>query len=97
MTCSDCIKASLYAQHPQCNPACLYCGVRILQLLGRLNITNAECTRRRRLMLEVWLKQDHSEAVIRSLVPGPLCVGLAKTAASDAPTPSKSRSAGPKS
>ncbi len=97
MTCSDCIKASVNVPYRQCNPSCLWCGVRMLQLIGKLNISNADCSRLRRAELAVWLSHGHNEAVIRSLVPGPLCLGPVKTVASAGQPRSKPLSAGPKS
>ena len=94
MTCSDCTKARSYSQHAQFNPACLFCGVRMIQHLGTMTMSNADRTRRRRAMLEVWVNQGHSEEVIRSMVPGPLCLGPVKTEAFDAPIRSKLHSAG---
>lgn len=71
------------------NPACLHCGARLIQYLGRLPIPASECRQRRQAMLALWLKQGHSEAVIRELVKGPLPIGPAKATACDSPTPAK--------
>lgn len=96
MTCKDCNNAAVNVPYRVCNPTCLWCGVRMLQLIGRLNISNADCSRLRRAELAVWLSHGHNEAQIRSLVNGPLCVGPVKTEAYASPKRSKSRSAGPK-
>lgn len=85
------------------NPACLHCGARLIQSLGRLPIPASECRQRRQAMLAHWLKHGHSEAEIRALVKGPLAVqpkaseaGPAGATACDSPTPAKRPSRGRK-
>ena len=72
--CPCCQTARLYPPHHHYNPACLYCGARIIQHLGTLPIPQSECTRRRRNELAIWLEHGHSEAQIRALVDGPLAL-----------------------
>ena len=78
------------------NPACLHCGARLIQSLGRLPIPASECRQRRQAALALWLRHGHNEAVIRELVKGPLPIGPEKATACDSPTPAKPRSRGAK-
>ena len=72
--CNCCQAARLYPQHNQFNPACLYCGARIIQHLGTLQIPQSDCTRRRRDALATWVAHGHNEAQIRALASGPLAL-----------------------
>lgn len=65
--CNCCQAARLYPAHNQFNPACLYCGARILQHLGTLAIPPSECRNRRRNELAIWVAHGHSEAQLREL------------------------------
>ena len=105
--CKNCDIARWFPEHRLFNPACLYCGVRLIQSLGRLPIPASECRDRRRAALALWLKQGHSEAVIRELVKGPLAIqpkdaptspqtGPAGATACDSQTPPKRPSRGRK-
>ena len=76
------------------NPACLHCGARLIQSLGRLPIPASECRQRRQAMLALWLKHGHSEAVIRELVKGSLAIGPEKATVCDSPTQAKPSSRG---
>ena len=60
------------------NPACLFCGVRLIQRLGRLPISEQACKARRQAVLRDWLTFGHCEATMRAMVPGELCTGPAK-------------------
>lgn len=53
---------------------CVWCGARLIQKLGRLSVTQAEITQRRRAVLADWTKYGHSEQEIRELVRGPMAV-----------------------
>lgn len=75
MTCKCCQTASWFPEYRMFDPVCLHCGARLIQFLARLPIGQTECTQRRRAMLALWLKYDHSEAEIRRLVKGPLAIG----------------------
>jgi hypothetical protein len=57
------------------DPACICCGARIIQMLGNMPLTQADCRARRRAQLAAWVEQGHDEAEIRRLVAGPWCVG----------------------
>lgn len=54
--------------------ACLWCGARLIQRLGKLRVTNAEITQRRRAVLADWVGYGHKETEIRDLVPGPMAL-----------------------
>ncbi len=73
--CPDCTKAQTNPQHRLFNPACLYCGARIIQHLGTLPISTSEIATRRRTNLADWVAHGHSEAQIRALAKGALCTG----------------------
>ena len=80
--CTDCKAASetsgLWAQH---NPACLHCGARLIQRLGKLRTpTSEQITARRKAVLADWIAHGHSELQIRALVKGPLAVAESKGA-----------------
>lgn len=89
MTCKNCDIARWFPEHRMFDPACLHCGARLIQYLGRLPIPASECRQRRQAMLALWLKQGHSEAVIRELVKGPLAI-----CPKDAPTSPQTGPAG---
>lgn len=75
MICKNCQVAKGFNGYRLFNPACLYCGARVIQLLGGLPIRATECSQRRRAMLEVWVEYGHPEAKIRELAAGKLCIG----------------------
>jgi len=80
MTCSDCKAASetsgLWPQH---NPACIFCGARLIQRLGKLRTPSSEqITARRKAVLAEWMAHGHSETQLRALVKGPLAVAEGK-------------------
>lgn len=85
MICDNCKVARDFPEYRLFNPACLYCGARMLQRLGRLSIPLSECTQRRREALAVWVKRGHSEPEIRRLYKGPPALQP------DAPKPKKKR------
>jgi len=74
MPCECCERARSFLDYRMFSPACLHCGARIIQLLGRMPIAQSECTRRRRENLADWVAWGHSEAEIRRLVKGPLAI-----------------------
>ncbi len=107
MTCKNCDIARGFPGYRMFNPACLHCGARLIQSLGLLPIPASECRDRRRAALALWLKQGHSEAVIRELVKGPLAIqpkdaptspqtGPAGATGCDSQTPAKRLSRGRK-
>lgn len=89
--CSDCQIAKTFAAHPLFNPACLYCGARIIQHLGTLPIASSEIATRRRANLADWVVQGHGEAEIRKLAKGALCTGPESTLVSEAQRKTKQR------
>lgn len=72
MTCTNCETARTFPEYRMFDPACLHCGARLIQLLGRLPIGASECTARRRNELAIWLHHGHQEADLRSLAKGPI-------------------------
>ena len=71
--CTSCAASrecnGLWAMH---DPLCLWCGARIIQVIGKLAIPQAEATARRKVQLAHWLEFGHSESAIREAVKGPL-------------------------
>lgn len=67
MTC-DCCKAAQEA--PAYNlycPACLWCGARLIQVLGTLPRPRDEIAERRRKVLADWGRYGHEESDLRRL------------------------------
>ncbi len=58
--------------HRMFNPACLHCGARLIQRLGKLPRPKDEITARRRQVLSDWMAQGHSESDLRRLAKGPV-------------------------
>lgn len=54
------------------NPACLHCGARLIQRLGKMQRPKDEITARRRKVLADWMAMGHSEADLRALAKGPV-------------------------
>lgn len=92
--CAQCHTATSFPAYRWFNPACLYCGARLIQHLGQLPIAASECKARRQTVLKDWLSYGHSEAELRELVKGPtaLSPGLDKAAVSALPPSVKPRS-----
>ena len=49
------------------DPACAFCGARLIQKIGRLQLSAKESTDRKRAVLADWLALGHSELQIRAL------------------------------
>lgn len=92
--CEQCHTAKSFPAYRWFNPACLYCGARLIQHLGQLPIAASECRARRQMVLKDWLSYGHSEAELRALVKGEsaLAPGPDKAAASASPPSVKPRS-----
>ena len=69
--CEQCHTATSFPTYRWFNPACLYCGARLIQHLGQLPIAASDCKARRQTVLKDWLSYGHSEAELRTLVQGP--------------------------
>ncbi len=67
MPCNCCSIARDFPTYKSFNPACIWCGARILVSLGLRGIGVTECRVRRTAMLKVWVDWGHSEAEIRQL------------------------------
>ena len=72
--CKPCQIAAEFPQYRMFCPSCLYCGARLIQLLGKQPMPEHECIQRRRQALADWMAHGHSEEVIRELVRGPLAI-----------------------
>jgi hypothetical protein len=53
------------------DPKCIYCGARLIQKIGKLQIAASEARDRRKAVLGDWCSYGHSEKAIRALVRGP--------------------------
>ena len=89
--CKPCTIALTFPEYRLFNPACLHCGVRIIQRLGKMPIPESECIQRRRNMLAVWVEHGHSESVIRDLVKGPMAIGPVQPLVQESQAPQKRR------
>lgn len=99
MICPRCQIATLCPGYQLFNPACLYCGARLIQTLGHLQIPREQIVQRRRAALASWVDYGHSEAQIRALAKGKLAIeptGPAEAAVSAVQTHSKPRSRTPR-
>lgn len=66
--CSDCAASRLCSGHHRYfSPACLYCGSRLIQAIGKVGSTGAEITQRRRVVLKDWMAMGHDEKELRQL------------------------------
>lgn len=54
------------------SPACLHCGARLIQALGKLDRPREEIAQRRRAVLADWMRYGHMEADLRQLAKGPV-------------------------
>ena len=69
----DCCNAAREAPaHAMFDPACLYCGARLIQRLGTLLGPKDEIVARRRQVLADWMAMGHSEIDLRRLAKGPV-------------------------
>jgi hypothetical protein len=70
VTCADCTATREAPMHRMFNPACVYCGARLIQRLGKLNRPREEITARRRQVLADWVAYGHAEDRLRLLAKG---------------------------
>jgi hypothetical protein len=69
--CDDCLAARETSGHWRMyDLKCIYCGARLIQKIGRLQIPRVVATQRRMAVLADWVAFGHSEAEIRGLVSG---------------------------
>jgi hypothetical protein len=98
MACTHCQQARETAgAHRFFSPTCLWCGARLIQAIGRLQIAVSQSVERRRKVLADWMAMGHAEQELRTLAKGPMPVepldfGRDKPAASAPQSPAKSRS-----
>lgn len=69
--CNNCKTAQEFRNHSMFDPACIFCGARLIQRIGKLPIAQSEAVLRRRAVLKDWVDWGHSEAKIRQLAKGP--------------------------
>lgn len=55
------------------DPACLWCGARLIRKLGAMSRPRAEITARRTNVLADWMALGHEEAELRRLAKLPAC------------------------
>ncbi len=72
--CDDCNATREAPAHRLFNPACLHCGARLIQQLGKLPRPRDEITARRRKVLADWVAYGHAEADLRELAKGALAL-----------------------
>lgn len=73
--CKDCASAQETHGHwKQCNPLCLFCGVRMIQFISRMQKPLLELAQAKRKWLDHWLTFGHDELEIRRLAKGSMCV-----------------------
>ena len=73
MRCTNCENASNWPGTVAARtytPACLWCGARLIQALGKLRQPREEIAERRRKVLADWMAHGHSEADLRELAKG---------------------------
>lgn len=96
MRCKCCHIAKTFPGYRMFCPSCLWCGARLIQALGQLEIPAAEISKRRRAVLEDWMSHGHDEQAIRTLVMGRTAIGPDRISECDGPTPKKPPSVGQK-
>lgn len=66
--CSDCEASRTCSGHYRLfSPACIHCGARLIQAIGKVGKTAAEITQRRRVVLADWMAMGHDEQELRAL------------------------------
>ena len=91
--CDCCNKAREWPEHPMFNPACIFCGARIIQRAPAYATGATECSTRRTANLRIWVDDfGHDELEIRRMVKGPLAIGPEKPVAAEPLNPGKPRS-----
>jgi hypothetical protein len=74
MSCQECSNARESSGYRIFDPLCLWCGVRLIQMLRTLDRPAAEIAKRQRVALADWEKQGHSREEMLALVGGPLAL-----------------------
>lgn len=92
--CEDCHAASQNLGYRIFNPACLWCGGRILATIQRLPKSPNERSTRCKAMLAAWMGYGHDEQLLRALAKEPCALqpqpgGQEKTEASGRQTRGK--------
>ncbi len=94
--CEDCAVAREHPLHRLFNPACLWCGARLIQHIRRLKGIRPtdELTARCKVVLKDWMAYGHAESELRALCDGPMAIqpiGQARTGESEPPKRGKRR------
>lgn len=94
--CDCCEAARSNAWHSLFDPACLWCGARLIQCIRRLKGIRPrdELTARCQVVIRDWVAYGHAESELRALCDGPMAVqpiGLASTGESEPPKRGKRR------
>lgn len=72
--CQCCAATREAPAHAWFDPACLHCGARLIQRLGKLARPKDEITARRRKVLADWMAMGHAEEDLRRLAKGPVAL-----------------------
>ena len=90
MTC-DCCKAAQEAPAYRLYcPTCLWCGARLIQVLGTLPRPREEIANRRRQVLADWMSYGHEESELRRLAKQKGCFAPSGPVESTESAPQKS-------
>jgi len=74
LMCDQCTIARVQPDYRLYNPACLWCGARIIQCATAWHQPAQTVAERRRHSLALWVAHGHSEEKIRALVKGSLAI-----------------------
>ena len=73
--CECCLAARVMTGHWRYYELhCAWCGARLIQRIGTLNVMPSEIKQRRQAVLKDWTAFGHSETELRALVRGPMAV-----------------------
>jgi hypothetical protein len=73
MACHECRRARESPAYPWFCPLCLWCGARLIQRLGGLDMPREEIANRRKRVLADWVSHGHAESELRRLAKQPGC------------------------
>lgn len=72
-------------------PRCIFCGARLIQMIGTFPIAASDASARRKVVLSDWVNYGHNEVEIRRLVKGSTALGPVQSTAPVSQTPKKRR------
>ena len=73
MKCECCTNAKQSPDHRQFDPACLFCGARLIRRLSQFGLDRAALSERRRRVLADWMAYGHAESELRAWAKSPDC------------------------